>query len=87
MSLNEVLKQRMNDGQSEYGRFIPETDKRNLRNEAMEEIADAINYLYMDIAKLAMNLGARSASFIVIESRAEKIRKLVQMYEEFDLEC
>ncbi len=43
---------RMDRGRSVYGPFRPETDARNLRREAEEELLDAIVYSYFAILAL-----------------------------------
>ena len=43
---------RMQEGAWDYGSFNPATDKRDLLQEAQEELLDAINYLGMQYLKL-----------------------------------
>ena len=43
---------RQKQGLKVYGKFKPETDKRDLFNEIKEELLDVINYSYFQIMKV-----------------------------------
>ena len=49
-----------NEALAKYGEFDPLTDKRNLFQEAQEEILDAINYLAMALIKVDAKLAAEN---------------------------
>lgn len=50
--VDALMSERMERGQFKYGQFEPETDKRDLVHEALEEAVDLLNYLRMREAQV-----------------------------------